>query len=304
MKFIRNNIILHPKRQWYLNTLRNDNIDYILSHLPNSYNGRSKGGNSNVFTITNDLEQNVIKFSKYDLLKMTEQTEKRILRFSREVEALNACKNNGKNRIIEIKFDGEIEIDGRSFSYYVMEKAHYDLATFLNKEELSFQQRLSLCLEILEGIKQLHSLRIYHRDIKPDNILYTDSGWKIGDLGLVDSRDSDFEIDEIGEKIGPIGWLSPEAANKFLCEGSNRTNRNNHDVILNYDSDVFQLGKLFWYILQGNIPIGQIQKEDFILDDSVLFNILRKTLAHSKSNRYSLEDLQKQFADHSVKYTA
>ena len=159
-----------------------------------------------------------------------------------------------------------------------------------------------MCLEVLEGIQQLHSLDIYHRDIKPDNILHTSNGWKIGDLGLVDFRDSDFEIKELGEKIGPIGWLSPEAANKFLCEGEKKSNPNNHDCILNYNSDIFQLGKLFWYIFQGNIPIGQIDEDDFIVKDKELFDLLFNMLSHTKSKRSELNTLQAEFTNKSKEY--
>ncbi len=305
MKFYRGNIILHPKKLGFLNTIKYDNVDYIIKPLDVSFK-KSKGGNSNVFILedpNNDLEF-VIKFSKFDIININEYTEKRILRFSREIEALDICKNNGKNRIIEILFDGEVKIDGKKFKYYVMEKAESDLTQFLNHNILSIQQKLSLCLEVLEGIKQLHNLDMYHRDIKPDNVLKTSNGWKIGDLGLIDFRDSDFEIDEKGEKIGPIGWLSPEAANKFLCEGTNRLNPFNHDIELNYNSDIFQLGKLFWYIFQGNIPIGQLEKQDFIIEDSELFAILFKMLSYSKNKRYNLLDLEKEFTLKSKRYAA
>ena len=43
------------------------------------------------------------------------------------------------------------------------------------------------------------------------------SQWKIGDLGLVTRRDLDY--DRQNEFIGPKGWLSPEAMNKYLAEG-------------------------------------------------------------------------------------
>src|SRR5690606_23742422 len=100
---------------------------------------------------------------------------------------------------------------------------------YLDKNDISEQQRLLLCVQILNGIKELHSKDIYHRDIKPDNILFVNKTWKIGDLGLVNYRNSDFEIKELGERIGPIGWLSPEAANKYLNEGKGKHNKHRFD---------------------------------------------------------------------------
>tara|TARA_B100000678_G_scaffold204187_1_gene171979 strand:+ start:13083 stop:14006 length:924 start_codon:yes stop_codon:yes gene_type:complete len=305
LKYKNGNIKLSKGKQVLRNYLNYDNEDYVLSNLENSIDGRTKGGNSNVFKITNANTQAdyVIKVCKYDLNRITPFSEKRISRFSREIEALEASQKNGFNRIISIVFNGDISIGNRKFSYYVMEEASYDLTYFLNNFEISIQEKFSLCIEILAGLSELHSIGVYHRDIKPDNILYTPNGWKIGDLGLIDYRDSDFIIEEEGEKIGPIGWLSPEAANKFLCEGEGKINPYNHDCDLNYLSDVFQLGKLFWYIFQGNIPIGQIEESDFVaVKDKELFELLIKMLSYKKSKRFKIKTLEREFNKKSKEY--
>ena len=91
MKYRGGNI--HLSRRAVLNTVRYDSIDYPLSNLSKKFS-HSKGGNSNVFLITNpaDDEENAIKFCKYDLNNTNKQTKKRIARFSREVEALEEPK--------------------------------------------------------------------------------------------------------------------------------------------------------------------------------------------------------------------
>lgn len=76
-------------------------------------------------------------------------------------------------------------------------------------------------MQIAYGIKNLDSLGFYHRDIKPDNILiFNDNQWRISDLGLVAKRDED--IDRPNEFIGPKGWISPEAMNKYLVKKPNK----------------------------------------------------------------------------------
>ena len=303
MYFQGKNIWLSKGKNVRFNYLKHDNVDYIIESLSEK-NEKSKGGNSNVFKLINANTEDdyVIKFSKYDVNSPNDFTQKRIDRFLREVEALKTAKTKGFSRVVHFLFDGYKEIQGKKFHYYVMEKAEFDLTHYINTNEISTSQRLMLCIDILEGIKQLHSVFIYHRDIKPDNILNVSGEWKIGDLGLVDSRDSDFEIQEVGERIGPIGWLSPEATNKYLREGKEITNPNGFDCDLDGFSDVFQLGKLFWYIFQGNIPLGQIRREDFIIKDKVLYSTLLKMLRHCKNERLSIEDVEENFQSRTREY--
>jgi serine/threonine protein kinase len=288
---------IHLSKKMHRNTIRYDNVDYVLSPLSKEYD-RSKGGNSNVFKISDPQSDEllIIKFSKYDVNSPTKPINniKRIARFGREIEALKIATECSFQNVIKYYFNDYREIGKRKFHYYVMEKADYDLTKYLDTNDISEQQRFLLCIQILNGIKELHSKDIYHRDIKPDNILFVNKVWKIGDLGLVENRNSDFEIKEVGERIGPIGWLSPEAANKYLNEGEGKGNKFGFDCNIDAYSDIFQLGKLFWYIFQGNIPIGQIKKSDFKLKDKEIFDILHTMLNHSKT-RPTLEEVETGF---------
>jgi serine/threonine protein kinase len=295
MNFNGSNINLSKKE--VKNTIRYDNIDYLITDLSELKKG-SKGGNSNVFKLLNPQTEDefVIKFSKYNINKPNNPLNiiSRITRFAREVEALKLASNLEFNNIIQYYFDDYKDIGAGRFHYYVMEKADYDLTQYLDKNDISDQQRLFLCTDILNGIKQLHNKDIYHRDIKPDNILYVNKTWKIGDLGLVENRNSEFKIKEVGEKIGPIGWLSPEATNKYLNEGEGKLNKHGFDCKIDEYSDVFQLGKLFWYIFQGNIPIGQIEREDFKIADDEIYDIIFEMLKHSK-HRPTLDEIEDGF---------
>ena len=301
MYFRHDNIHLSLKS--HLNIVRYDNVDYVLSPLSEEHD-RSKGGNSNVFKLTDPQSETVriIKFSKYDINNRTPRFIKRIIRFEKEIEALNVAKDNNFQNIIKFYFDDYIKIGRGKFQFYVMEKADYDLTYYLDTNDISEQQRFLLCIQILNGIKELHSKDIYHRDIKPDNILFVNEVWKIGDLGLIENRNSDFVIEEIGEKIGPYGWLSPEAANKYLNEGKDKSNKFAHNCTIDEQSDTFQLGKLFWYIFQGNIPVGQIKKDDFKLDDKEIFDILHSMLNHSKT-RPTLDEVEAGFQSRYSSYS-
>ncbi|PIQ48356.1 MAG: serine/threonine protein kinase [Cytophagales bacterium CG12_big_fil_rev_8_21_14_0_65_40_12] len=296
MLFQRNNIWLSKGKKVYLNTVRHDNIDYLLTQL-NPDHEKSKGGNSNVFAVKdpNTEDEYVIKFCKFDIDNAQPWMKTRIARFEREIDALQTAKEANCGNVIDFKFSEYKTISNKKFHFYVMEKADLDLTSYLEAEDLSDQMRFQLCTYILEGIQQLHKLGIYHRDIKPDNILRVNGTWKIGDLGLVAYREPDFEIDEIGERIGPIGWLSPEAMNKFFNEGLGKKNTHGFDCKLDEKSDIFQLGKLFWFIFQGNIPIGQIRRADFKLKDKTLYDLILTMLRHSKENRLSIQEIEDGF---------
>lgn len=291
----KGNIRLSPNNR--KNTLTHESVDYIFKPLNPNFPG-SKGGNSNVF-ILNEAQANkdfVIKLSKYDLnnKKVVLKFSNRVERFEREIKALQLSQKNSFRFVIDIVFDGEYKIGNQLFRYFVMEKGESDLTEYLKNNDLSLQQRFLISTEILSGIKELHSEDIYHRDIKPDNILLVDGTWKICDLGLIGHRNDDFIKKEIGKKIGPANWMSPEAFNKMYNEGEKRLNPHEFDCTLDKYSDVFQLGKLFWFIFQENIPDGQLVRNDFKIEDDEIFQLIFDMLSHSK-NRPELNKVDQEF---------
>lgn len=248
------------------------------------------GGNGVVFKLTDEQEgiEYVIKFLKYpeQLRNNDWKAKKRIQRFEREVEAMFVASNNSLTNVVRIFFNGTKNIDGMDFHYYVMEKCELTLKEYLikNSNNLDITQKSILCQKILKGILGLHEYKIYHRDIKQDNVYFIGNEPYIGDLGLADYRDSDIYINERGELIGPTGWFSPEAINKYLVEKIG--NPNGFDCTIDEKSEIFQLGKLFWYIFQGNIPIGHITLDDFLSGNILLFTMISNMLKHSKSTRF------------------
>ena len=301
MRISGNNIICSDKPED--NILVNGENFYEIKKLPNSEgNQGGKGGNSNVFILndSNEDKDYIIKFCQYKLGSNNENTKKRIYRFENEIRALEKAGKLESTSIIHMFFSGQTKIKRGQYRYYVMEKGDGDLTDFLKENDIPIEQKVLLCTEIIKGIKELHDMEIYHRDIKPDNIFFVNSKWKIGDLGLIAHRDEDQNLDSIQEKIGPYGWLSPEAINKALCEGTPLEEI--HSCKIDKLSDVFQLGKLFWYIFHGNIPIGQISETDFLLEDSILFEIIHLMLNYSKTKRPELDEIKAEFEKTYAKY--
>ena len=286
------------------NQLSINNIDYYACAVSPQFK-RNKGAHSYVLAlypsqdfidIYKSQPQKVIKISNvHDFFRNGDYVGSDANeRFRTEISALEVCKRNHIPNIIEIDLQGYVQCTEsyktrkgeekerkEFFPFYMMDYADSDLKQYLEEHDIDKSEKLDLCLQLAEGLNDLNELGYYHRDIKPDNILiYHESQWKIGDLGLVTRRDLDYDRQK--EFIGPKGWLSPEAMNKYLAEGRGEKKI---DCKIDNQSDVFQLGKVFWYIFQGNAPIGCICREDFFEREESIYVLIRTMINHSKKKR-------------------
>jgi len=289
IRFRDGNIVL--SEDLYDNFVPINNEEYLLSYL-NPNQPFNKGANSNVFIVSDpegESEDIIIKICKAPYYPRSK--DKRIKRFQREVRAFKIAKQNKITGVIEYYNSGTIHIDGFDFLYILMEKASDDLASYLEKQKFDFtlNQKVSFCINLINSFRKLHEVGIYHRDIKHDNILVVNDELKIGDLGLVSFQDEDYGMDRDNEKIGPAGWLSPEATNKMLTY--RKRIGNTYDCIINHQSDVFQIGKLFWYIFQGNLPTGQIIQADKRFEEDDIFNIIFAMVQYDKARRPTISEI-------------
>lgn len=273
-----------------------NNVDYCVDYLSDKGN---KGAHSLILKlyINNDGAKEdsrlVLKVSKIfdnwspNLFKVRPANYS----FYREIDCLLRCKEQFSNYIIPIHYWGHLVCEKKNenedqpsyvlFPFYMMDCADCDLKQFLEVNEIDKKEKLLICNQIASGLEELHTINCYHRDIKPDNILLFDKELKIGDLGLVRYRNEDTQ-DVLG-LIGPKGWISPEAMNKYLNEEKIFDNRINTEI--NEQSDIFQLGMVFWYVFQGNAPIGCIKRTDFFDNDEMIFSLIKRMIYHSTEKR-------------------
>jgi len=286
------------------NLISIDSTDYIPYYLDNTKPG-NPGGNSYILKLlkAQEFEEEdqyplipdlIIKICKFELSKFKEEHH-RSQRFKIEIDALVECNNLTLPNIINVHHYGVAEISNKkgkikSFRYYTMDYADSDLSNFLKNNNINFLQRVELALEICESLKLIWKNDFYHRDIKPDNILYVGSQWAISDLGLALKRNVNNIIDDDGEWIGPRGWMSPESMNKFLAE--TKPWGELFDCNIDHQSDIYQLGKVLWYIFQGNSPEGGLRRSDFLWNNDRIYQVLRTMLNNSKNKRYlEIEDV-------------
>ena len=110
-----------------------------------------------------------------------------------------------------------------------------DLDDFLGKSNLSVKESLCIVYDILSGLCILHSNKLVHRDLKPQNILIADNSKPvIGDFGSV--------------KVIPDGLdCIPGSGHSLLY----RPPEGLIEEKYNFCSDIYQMGIVLYQVLGG-----------------------------------------------------
>ena len=128
----------------------------------------------------------------------------------------------------------------------------------------SLQLVLSVGIQIADGLQAAHALGIFHRDLKPQNVMLTDGGLvKILDFGLarrLHPEDANFDPSKPGlakdasmaatytARGGTIRYMAPE---QFVTGQSS------------VQSDVWALGVILYELTSGRHPFARPDSEDF-----------------------------------------
>src|SRR5262249_47029221 len=111
------------------------------------------------------------------------------------------------------------------------------------KNKPDVRQIVDLLIGVADGLACAHEAGILHRDIKPDNILVTKSGYaKLADFGLAKltlQRPNDITANRTGSGviIGTIAYMSPEQASGKPLDAR---------------SDIFAFGTVLYELLAGH----------------------------------------------------
>jgi serine/threonine-protein kinase len=191
------------------------------------------GGMADVYIgLDTRLDRQVaIKVLRRDLARNPEF----VARFRKEALAAGGLSHPG---IVAVYDSGE----ENNSPFIVMELVD---GVTLRQKMLSKQIPLARSLEIIKGILEAldysHKKGIVHRDIKPGNIMITESGAiKVMDFGIARATDDiGATMTSTWNVIGTAQYLSPEQATGELADGR---------------SDLYSLGCLMYELLTGQPP--------------------------------------------------
>ncbi|MGP8271704.1 MAG: protein kinase domain-containing protein [Terracidiphilus sp.] len=214
------------------------------------------GGSGVVYLANDTLLQRpvVLKILRTGLLT-AEQLRTTVLREARLASAIehpNVCA------IYEV---GESGDEGYIVMQYVPGQS---LDQLIARGPASLQLVLSVGIQIADGLQAAHALGIFHRDLKPQNVMLTDGGLvKILDFGMarrLRPEEANFDPSKPGlakdasmaarytARGGTIRYMAPE---QFVTGQSS------------VQSDVWALGVILYELAGGRHPFVRPEAEDF-----------------------------------------
>ena len=105
------------------------------------------------------------------------------------------------------------------------------------QKRLPIEETVRITIEVLKGLAVIHGEHVFHRDIKPDNVLMEGTTPKIADFGI--SRM--LETNEMASStVGTIYYMSPE----ILGKGAS------------FPSDIWSMGVMLYEMATGRLPFG------------------------------------------------
>jgi len=174
-----------------------------------------------------------IKTIRRELIEEDERAESLAGRFRKEAQAAGALNHPG---IVSIYEDGE----DSSHAFIAMEYVEGNSLREYLARGARFEERdvVSIMSQLLDALDFAHKRMVWHRDVKPANIIIMGNGRiKLADFGIARIESSDRTLANV--IMGTPGYIAPE---HYLGQPTD------HRI------DIFSAGVLFYVLLAGQAP--------------------------------------------------
>uniref|UniRef100_A0A8C4UPG9 E2AK2 kinase n=1 Tax=Falco tinnunculus TaxID=100819 RepID=A0A8C4UPG9_FALTI len=247
-----------------------------------------EGGFGNVFKATAKLDERTYAVKRVHFTKNVKREVKELARLDHENIVRYYCSWKG--------FDHVTYPDSRRKSDEVLclfiqmefcEQGTLDNWIEKNRQDRKYHEMAqNKFLQILEGVKYIHSEGLIHRDLKPQNLFISrEDKIKIGDFGLVTSAANE----TLTENRGTKSYMAPEQFGDSYGK----------------EVDIYALGLIWFEILAAyschektkiwhNVRKGQLP-EGFTNQFLTKAPIIKKMLSKQASARYSASEILKFF---------
>ena len=132
-----------------------------------------------------------------------------VARFKREAQAAGKLNHPNVVSMYDVGFD-------QGFHYIIMEYVSgCTLKEYIQHhgDQVTVQEAVKITVAIAEGLEHAHMMGIVHCDVKPHNILITDSGRvKVTDFGIARAINSATTMMYTNSVMGSAHYISPEQA--------------------------------------------------------------------------------------------
>lgn len=216
------------------------------------------GGMSEVYKVFDGKDRYVLKYLKENATN----DDKKL--FKREIRILKSLNHPNIIDIVSDTYDSDRP-------YYVMPNCGKSFVEVANSH-ISELELLGYVISFCEAIQYAHEKGVYHRDIKPQNVLLYKSMVKVSDFGLSRfvSRDTT-TITNTDMTAGTQGYIPPEFKEGEFKKGT-------------VEGDIYMIGKTLYFMFSKGKDVSNVR---FEYVPSQIFLIIDKCIKNEPEQRYS-----------------
>jgi len=260
--------------------------DSLMGHTLGAYQLVERLGQGGMATVYKAFEPALDRYVAVKVLPQFFARDPNFMqRFRREAKAIAQLHHPN---IVSIHSYGE----DAGITYIAMQYVEGGTLEIKRGKALEMEYAVNLILPVAKALAYAHKQGIFHRDIKPGNVLLTDDSWPLlTDFGLAKIVESSTQLTRTGVGVGTPMYMSPEQG-----QGADVDHR----------TDIYSLGIMLYELVTGDVPFRASTPMAVVIKHitapippprginpqipEALERIILKTTSKSPDNRYQTAD--------------